>query len=159
MTPPVIASPTPSMPETMRPPSPAHHGASVAQRRDTVLTRAHDPHRPSRRLLQPRAWRAPSHQPRRDRSAGAGRGVVAGLARQPTEAKSGHGALAGAAVVGAAASPRRADPGHRDRARAGHRLHGGHAGGAGPPLPRAALRLADGRRLPRPVPPLARLAE
>ena len=113
--------------------------------------------RPARRFVQSAACGASRAQPVCAEATATRPGVVAGLARQSAE---GHARPARARC----APCRRArdcrasrDRCHRHRGGAQHALHCRHDRGPAPQISERAIRLADGRRQPFAVPPLARL--
>lgn len=122
------------------------------------LRGACETHRPSGRVVQSGASRASAHFAERHACAGAGRGVVAGVAGQSVEAAGWDGAPRRAARLGTQDRRACADPSQRDRGRAGHALHRRHARQIGAAIPAASLHLADGRGQSGAVPPLARVA-
>ena len=163
--PPVTASPTPSIPAIIRPLA-RIMAQRAADRRDRsrhagapCYRRAHDPHRPARRLLQSRPIAATGGSASPRSAARAGRGLVAGLAGQSAQAGEGHGAARRALRLGARAARRAPIRPTAIERELGTRYTVDTLRALIRRYPRPALHLADGRRQSRPVPPLARLAE
>ncbi|CAA9287635.1 MAG: Nicotinate-nucleotide adenylyltransferase, partial [uncultured Acetobacteraceae bacterium] len=116
------------------------------------------PDRPPRRQLQPGPRRAPARGRAGVGGARIGPGLAAGLARQPVEAVPRHGALRGAARLGAADRGRPARGRHGDRGAARHPLHRRHPGAVAGALPARPLRAAARGRQPPATAALAALA-
>lgn len=116
-------------------------------------------HRTSRRFLQSGPSRSPAHLPCCDEAAGAGRGVVAGLSRQSTQDRGRNGSLPRSAPVRAPGCTAFGNPRQRFRRIGRNPVHHRHDFQAEAPLSRGSLHLADGRRYPAAVSPMAKLAE
>ena len=140
------AAPTPCATRAWR----RNRSASASERGDATALRgfARGPHRPARRVVQPRPCGAPACGADGAPRAAARPGVAHGLARQSAEAGAGHGA-AGAAA-GLRPAHRRWPAHHRDRHRAcaRHALHRRYAAGTAPALSVRAIRPGDRRGQP-----------